>query len=346
MPIGTAFRFTPGDISLMLATLILAAAFTTAPPADYVLSKFAAQRVVIIGEPHWVRHDAELVRDLVPRLRGAGVFVLGFEFLTGEDQERIDKLVAAAEWDEKEATALFRNADWLYREYVDIVRAVWETNRGVAPEQRLRLVAIAPGGDFRALKIDYEEYGAQKLIDVIGERGGTAKALVYCGFHHGFTRYTQPWLPEADEPVRAYSDRMGNMLRRRLGDTVFLVAMHHPWKCRVAGKWTTCLPLEGAIDCAMKGPAGFDVISSPWAEVKLDAKFWYAKGAPLVRLIDLTDGYIWTKPLEAYESVRVMPLSEEEMKGKWAKQTEWLSDPLKNRGWVHLTGWRSFCATR
>jgi hypothetical protein len=35
---------------------------------------------------------------------------------------------------------------------------------------------------------------------------------------------------------------------------------------------------RGAIDCAMKGPAGFDVLDSPWAEVKLGAKFWYAKG--------------------------------------------------------------------
>jgi hypothetical protein len=345
----------------MIAALLLAT-LVTAPPEDYVVSKLAEHRVVIVGEPHWLKQDVQLVTAIVPRLRAAGVYVLGYEFLRGSDQAAIDQLVNAETWNEGAALALFRRSSWPYREYVDVVKAVWQTNRGASAETRLRLVALGPDPDFREKKIDYEQFGAQKLIDVIGDRGGTARALVYCGFHHGFTRFVQPWLPEGDGKPVAFFDRMGNILRRKLGDTVFLVAMHHPWRCRVDGKWTSCLPLDGALDCAMKEPGGFDVATSPFAEARLDAKFWYALGTPLMRFVDLTDGYVRLRPLEKFETVTLIPLAEfapddaaleevrqnnpfssENLEEGWAKRAAWLSEPLASRDWAHLREWRSRC---
>jgi hypothetical protein len=40
----------------------------TLPPEDYVLEKLARHRIVLLGEGHWIRHDAELVAALVARL--------------------------------------------------------------------------------------------------------------------------------------------------------------------------------------------------------------------------------------------------------------------------------------
>jgi hypothetical protein len=45
---------------------------TALPAQDYVLEKLARHRIVLLGEGHWIRHDAELVAALVPRLAERG----------------------------------------------------------------------------------------------------------------------------------------------------------------------------------------------------------------------------------------------------------------------------------
>lgn len=70
---------------LVIASLLLAALPASAadplgdylrsngrPPAEYILSKLADHRVVIVGENHWFRRDTELVVSLVPELRRRG----------------------------------------------------------------------------------------------------------------------------------------------------------------------------------------------------------------------------------------------------------------------------------
>ena len=72
---------------------------TRLPPADYVLQKVERHRIVLLGEAHWIRHDAELVASLVPRLAEARV-VLAMETLEAPDQDAIDRLLAAPAWDD------------------------------------------------------------------------------------------------------------------------------------------------------------------------------------------------------------------------------------------------------
>ena len=345
----------------MLGSLFLAASLQMMRPADYILSKFADHRVVILGESHWVRQETELARDVVPRLRAAGVSVFAFEMLGGQIQPRIDALVNGPEWTEGEATALLRTAAWPYREYRDILHAVWEANRGGA---HLRLIALQPDDAARERRESYDAYAAQRVLDAIGTTG---RAFVYCGLHHGFTRFVQPWMPQK-EKVDGFFDRMGNFLRRAIGEDAFLVATHRPWQCRVNGKWTYCLPLDGAIDCAMQAPGGFDIATSPFAESLIAPNVWYAMGTPMLRFVDFSDGYVRLEPIERLDSVHLIPLktfapdaaaldevrrnnpfadsttaTNEELEHLWAKEERSLADFLSKRKWSHLAGWRKQC---
>src|SRR4030042_1114437 len=49
------------------------------PPEDYVASKFRDHDIVFIGEHHFIKHDVELIRSLIPVLYRNGVMDLGVE---------------------------------------------------------------------------------------------------------------------------------------------------------------------------------------------------------------------------------------------------------------------------
>lgn len=52
------------------------------PPLEYLLSKLVDHRIVIVGEAHWQRKDAELIAAIVPELRRRNV-ALATELLAG-----------------------------------------------------------------------------------------------------------------------------------------------------------------------------------------------------------------------------------------------------------------------
>lgn len=328
------------------------------PPVDYVLSSFNNHRVVILGEAHWIRHDAELVAAAIPRLPSKGVRFVGVEVFPSTEQARIDRLVNAETWVESEAVAVLRAAAWPYRQYAEILRAAWRTNRE-APGS-IRVIGLGPPADHREKKIDYDAFLAGRVLDEIGRDG---RALVYVGLHHAFTRYHQPAVLDngrADE----FMDRAGNMLARRLGEEVFLIVLHRPFWCGSPVSWSYCLPADGAIDCAAAGagrPVGFDLVGSPFAAIEMDHSVYYAHGYPSVRLIDFADGWIWFATIDRYRGAELIPLTEfapdaatrdqvrkhnpfsnkrdltdAEIEALWAQQAKQMDDTLAMRRWNDL----------
>ena len=98
------------------------------PPAEYVLAKLAQHRVVIVGEAHWIRHDAQFIAGLVPALQAQGAD-LAMEILPASGQGAIDALLSAETWNVQGANTVMRAAAWPYREYRDILEAAWSANR-------------------------------------------------------------------------------------------------------------------------------------------------------------------------------------------------------------------------
>ena len=116
-------------------------------PEEYVVEKFSDHDLVFIGEYHRIKHDVELIQNLIPRLYEIGVRNLGIEFGCYEYQDQVDSLITADEYDEDLARWLmFKwSVTWGYQEYMDIYRKAWEMNKSLPKD--------APR--FRVVNLDY-----------------------------------------------------------------------------------------------------------------------------------------------------------------------------------------------
>ncbi len=347
----------PGSQDTDVARQFVARAET---PIAYVLSKFADHRVVCLGEAHWIRHDVKLVADLVPRLAERGVTAIAIEMFRESDQAILDGAVKAPEWKPGLVMGVMRNAEWPYREYLEIVHEAWKANRGGAS---LRVLAVGPASDWRETLLPkgqtYDTFMAQKVAEHLAEVP-KSRVLLYAGLNHVFTRYHQPEMPR-ETRVEAFFDRAGNLLWRRFGEDVVSLILHHPWRFRLEGKIVRRVPANGAIDCSAassRRAVGFDLGSSPFGPSKLQG-FEYALGYPDLRLMDMADGYIWQAPIGDYSSVALIPLAEyapddaalafvsqhspfadtkgstrAELERQWNEQAAWLRDAQTTRGWA------------
>ncbi|HXV16158.1 MAG TPA: hypothetical protein VD758_05225 [Gemmatimonadaceae bacterium] len=345
-------------------------------PADYVLSRFASHRVVLMGEADWVKHDVELLAAVVSRLPDSNVNTFAAEWLPVSKQPQIDSLMSAAEWNETAAVSILRSAAWPFREYLEVLHAAWSANRKRAQDKpQLKVLALGPEQDWRKqllpLGKTYDSYMAEQVIQRIEQSPGN-RVLVGLGFHHAFTRYMQPDLPGASRATR-FNDRTGNVLWRAYGEDVFMIVLHHPWYCRSGKEWGRCLPLEGAIDCAAIAAGGravgFDIANSPFAGMQISPDVWYATGYPFLRFDALADGYIWTQLIDNYRNATLLPLdlyapderaladvlannpvsdtparTRDELAAQWKAHEAELGNALPYRHWDTLGDWRSKCA--
>jgi hypothetical protein len=253
-------------------------------PEDYVVSLFERRRLVILGERHWVKHDVEFVQRLIPLLHAAGVNTLAIEFACADDQAAADALVTAEAFDLDGARRLLfhANSTWGYVEYIDLYRRAWEVNRARpagAPPFRIVGLNYAPGWSELREEMTPEqwkkvwhrgtadEYMADTATRGVLDKG--AKALVYCGRNHAFTRYRQPETDEANtRAIRFMDRRFGNLLRLRAGDDVCSVMLHAPWRDR---RMNAIEPVHGLIDRAFDAagarPVGFDTPGTPFGDL-------------------------------------------------------------------------------
>jgi hypothetical protein len=324
------------------------------PPADYLLAKLNDHRIVIVGESHWQLGDVKLIGGVAPELRRRNV-ALAMEFFPASSQDDIDALISAREWSQALANGIMQAADWPYVQYRDILHQAWESNRaaGASP---LKVIALGPPEDWRKQGIHYDAFMAELIRKYATD--DRHRVLVYCGMHHAFTRYLQV---ERMQKGRAteFMDRMGNILWRQFGQDVFLVALHKPEGCGEGEDAFSklCAPLGGAIDCAAVrnggAPLGFDILGSPIAETKLDAKSFYAAAHPLLRMADFTDGYIWQAPVDDAKLVDLIPLEEyapaeagqADSRAAWQTRGDDLANPNKRASWASLPEWRARCGT-
>ena len=62
-------------------------------PEEYIVAKFRDHQIVFLGEMHSVKQNLVFLQGLIPKLYEAGIYNLGFEFSSYEDQPRIDQLL-------------------------------------------------------------------------------------------------------------------------------------------------------------------------------------------------------------------------------------------------------------
>lgn len=285
------------------------------PPLDHVVGRFASKDVVILGEAHRVRQDVLFVQDLIPRVyREAGVRRLLIEFGVGRSQEEADRVVRGVSFDRTAAKKLLFDYDealWLYEEYLGLYEAAWRFNRTLGPdEEPFRILLANPGREDLGRK---DALMAERVLEEVG-RG--EKVLVFCGSHHGFTRYRQPIPFESLLRPRPDKGRMGNRIHEALGDRVAFLRLHGPvfkrWGPFAPMVYRKCMlfPFGGVIDRAqveLGTPIAFETSLSPFASLE-DRTSYYSLHRDGLTLSGFADGYVILAPLA--ERARVRPIDD------------------------------------
>lgn len=306
-----------------------------ADPVDFVVDAFSDRDVVIVGESHRVAQDALFVQELLPEIyHRAGVRHLLIEFGRVTDQPLVDHLLKAPFFDRAGARRVLENIElsWLYEEYLGVIEAAWKLNSGLPNgASPFSVVLGTPHPDDPAGKD-----ASMAAIAMRHVRAGHS-LLVYCGTHHGFTRYRQPmpfeyfYLPN-DRP-----GRMGNRLSSALGNRVAFIRLHAP----CAKRWAffvwplyqkpMLLPFGGVIDrahAALDRPVGFWTHLKPFSELTDSVSYYSLHRSPL-KLSEFADGYIVLASMEQRVAVRPFPELDE------AEQREVRSNGLfPERAWA------------
>lgn len=311
------------DQRTKLATYLQANALT---PEEYVASKFGDHDIILLGEHHFIRHDVELVRALIPILYRIGVRDLGIEFGCYELQAEADALVTAEDYHEGQARWLMFNwaSFWPYVEYLALYRAAWELNRSLpsgAPKFRIVGLDYRPRWDLVGEKMstklwrqvfhkgDRDKHMASVVMREFVDRG--RKALIYAGQFHAATRFAFPVYDFVRRKTTGIADKtMGRRIYRKIRGQAFNICLHYPWNS-VDGPKSYDYPLGGVIDALMKGfeprRLGFDVKGSPFGQLP-DRKAVYSRTRTNFMFEDFCDGYIFSRPFSEYEGCDVDPL--------------------------------------
>lgn len=283
-------------------------------PENYIIKKFDKHDYIIIGEWHRIKHDVDLIVRLIPKLYESGVYNLAMEFGAYPYQHLVDSLLNLPHFDRKLArTIMFKSeADWAFKEYIDIYEAAWKVNqKSNSDETKFSVINLSP--PFDPCKKGLERFGGHDydkcMADIVLNElvSKNKKALIYAGSHHAFTKYHQPVYDiEKNELIKLEKTRMGNILYDTLKDRIFNIFLHSPWISDQGYDKNTVTPVNGVIDSVMRQfkdkNIGFDVYNSPFGDLPTSDAF-YAFGYPNFTLKTFCDGYIFQKHFEDYESM-------------------------------------------
>ncbi len=296
-------------------------------PVSYIVEKCREHQLVIIGEQHCIKDYVELfIRAIPDAYHKGGVRVIAMEAINAEDNERLARLVEGESYDSATALDIARSHDWGlwgYKEYWDILEAVWKFNRSLPDNaEHLRLVGIDKKMDYqldtmwraKALKDpaliekakaqpdlykrdDWLTANVEKEIMDRGERG-----LLLIGLHHAFTNYAQPVVNRTTWKLEREWARMANILYRKYNDKVFEIALHGPHSSpsMIDKNYKGDGPvfdtkMEAIMEAHGNEPVGFDVVGSPFAPFR-DNGSYYFHWQPTVSFADLCPGFIFIKP--------------------------------------------------
>ncbi len=283
-------------------------------PEKYIIKKFDKHEYVIVGEYHRIKHDVDLIIRVIPELYEKGIYNLAMEFGALPEQPLVDSLLRLSHFDRKLArTIMFKSeADWAFKEYIDIYEAAWKVNQtSNSDEPKFRIIHLAP--PFDPCKEGSDRFGGHDwdkcMADIVLNElvSKNAKALIYAGSHHSFTKFHLPYYDfEKDKLDGFVKNRMGNILYDTLKERTFNIFLHAPWISDQGYDQKPVSPVNGTIDSIMRSSnitnIGFDVYNSPFGDLRATNTL-YAFGNPDFSLKLFCDGYIFQNHFEDYESM-------------------------------------------
>jgi hypothetical protein len=283
---------------------------------------------VVLGEAHEVSDHLIFLAESLPALyKNADVRCLGLEVCNAEDNERIERLITAREYDRQLALEIARSQNWGiwgFKEYWDLLEAAWNLNRELPTgEKRMRVIGIDRRADMCLFskwqmgiaKDESEIEQAKELLPIIRDRDLLMaervekeiidkgdRGIVLVGGMHAHTHYRQPKIDENKECHDDLPGRMAYILRERYDDKVFAIMLYFVWitpklidpkypheRAKMSDFLDLLMERRGNV------PVAFDLHASPLAHLR-DEISYYFHYQPGVALGDVCRGYTFFKP--------------------------------------------------
>lgn len=273
------------------------------PPQDYVLEALAEHRLVVIGEIHhrptyWAL-NSQVVQD--PRFaRTTGTIYLE---LPMHAQSLVDEFLAAETLDPAPVIAMLRDnlwTGWPDQAMLDFFIAVWQTNRGLDQDQRIRIVLVdmkrpwrelVREGNLKKYDTDRNKLMADNILSDMERQADPRHALFIVGYAHIETLR----LAGAEQPFA----NAGRHLREQLGTEMFIIVQHGPVITnmgRVSGR--TCLGLfDEAFAVNGHAAVAFSLRDSPFGRQRYDLNGDRCDSS-MSLFAEAFDGYLYLGPME------------------------------------------------
>lgn len=292
-------------------------------PEEYIISKFKNADIILLAENHAVKENLELLQSIIPQLHKNGIYNIGMEFGASEDQEKLDSLITAEEYNEEIAREIMfnYNSGWAFKEYMDIYRKAWEFNKSLPSDnKKFRIVNLS-------YKYHWDSFSGIRTpenMSIVFPKGNTEqyrfnivekeisakneKILIITGDIHAFTKYKYPVYDFLGTNfVRYENSYFGNLLYRKYGEKTLTILLHKPFDNYPNKQPYLVSPAKGSIEKIMKElnnlSVGFDLINTPLG--KLQDNSYYSMGYENFTLSQIYDGYIFIKPINELSSCTI-----------------------------------------
>ncbi len=289
-------------------------------PSTYLLEKFDEYDVILLGEDHVIKNNLMFVSSLIPKLHEKGVYNLGMEFGASEMQSRMDSIVLAPAYNEQMVRDMmfFYNVGWAYKEYMDIVKQVWEFNQTLSAEETpFSIINISyqynwtvySGGTnaYEMPEVFYRGHPNYHRRDVIQKEvlDRDEKILVLIGIPHAFIRYHEAEV--RSDKCYYMNNSLGNLLAESNPGKVYSIMLHAPFRAQPGGPSYFVSPGNQKIEVLMNQlnyqPMGFDLFGTPIGDIRDDS--YLSICYEDFKLGDIFEGYIFLAPFHQLEGCEV-----------------------------------------
>lgn len=295
-------------------------------PVDYVVDKLETHDLVIFDDfNHQAREPFDFYRQLVQsRDFQAQEPVIFVELFKINEQPHIDAFLAAPEKDMALLYPVFRATYSPYaypmKSYFDLMETIYEVNRGLPEEKRLKVVAtstpslwpsIENAADYSAAQMsllgrDHDMYRA--ILAGLNEFAEGRKGVFLTNTRHAYTgvrkkdgsyfwntgTFFRQWHPGKSFSVRMHGPQLFIEAVVESADTrdqEGLSRKKYYWGRMEKGLWDSAFATNG------NTPVGFDLAGTPFGAAPYAGNHML-DAAPGQTMLDAYDGLLFLKPLE------------------------------------------------
>lgn len=292
-------------------------------PNSYIIEKALKYQLIILGEEHEQKETLSFFNKIIPILyKEANVTCIGMETFMASENQEIEKLVTASQFDHQKAIELARRMDkwgaWGFKGYWQVMETVWKINHSVPKgKPKIKIVGLGvpidvmsfsvagfesgPGSHtpfwekFRMIRIisdlpemiSRDALMAHRAMVEILDKG--RKGVILVGAAHSTIKCPMPGRASGTKA------RMGFMLARKFPNDIFQIMLHKTFESSFQNHNLASV-IESIMGYRNHQPVGFDVTESPLASLR-DSNNWMFKD-PRLGMSDIATGYIYLSPLK------------------------------------------------